>query len=138
MRRSKVRGSLLLALLFMACTSTAQIQLQGTSLAPAAEGVVRTTTGPNRNTQLEISVQHLAPPGMVVSGATTYVVWVRSVEPGAMPQNVGALRVDRNLEGTLKTLSPLRYFDLSITAEPGPAVARPSGAAILSTQIRRS
>lgn len=39
--------------------------------------------------------------------------------PGA-PQNVGALRVDHELRGTLKTLTPLRGLEVFIIAEPEP------------------
>ena len=77
-----------------------------------------------------------APPEKVSSEATTYVVWVR---PGAggRSQNLGALKVDGDLRGTLSTVTPMRSFDLFITAERSPTVSLPSARNLLSASIAR-
>jgi len=82
---------------------------------PAAEGVVRATSGANGNTRLHIFVRHLAKPEKVRPDATTYVVWVQPA--GGLPQNMGALKVDEDLRGSLETITPLKSFDVFITLE---------------------
>ena len=80
------------------------VRMAGSSDVPAAEGKVTATAGDNMNTNLEVNVDHLAPPERVRQGATTYVVWARA--RGANDyQNVGALLVDNNLHGHLKTVT---------------------------------
>jgi hypothetical protein len=103
---------------------------------PAAQGTVKATSTDNNNTAIEVEVHHLAPPERVQPGATTYVVWARATGQDTY-QNLGALRVDENLRGTLKTITPLRSFDVMITAEAGPTVMTPTSRRLLSASIER-
>ena len=105
-------------LAFAACGSTAPkpYSFERSSITPAAVGEVAATAGPNGNTQLAITVRHLAPPANVTPGATVYVVWATELGAEPAPRNLGALRVDNNLNGRLETLTPLRSFDITITA----------------------
>jgi hypothetical protein len=103
---------------------------------PAAEGTVMATEGPNENTALEVRVKHLASPEKIRPEATTYVVWARASGAGS-PQNLGALQVDEKLQGTLKTVTPLRTFDLFITAEASPTAPAPSDERLLTASIQR-
>lgn len=112
------------------------VRMAGSSDVPAAEGKVTATAGDNMNTNLEVNVDHLAPPERVRQGATTYVVWARA--RGANDyQNVGALLVDNNLHGHLKTVTALQDFDVMITVEQSPTVQEPSSKRVLSAQIER-
>lgn len=103
----------------------------------AAQGQVTAKAGPNNNTQLEVRVKHLASPQKVMPGATVYVVWVRGTNESDRPQNVGALRLDSDLQGSLDTTTPLRSFDLLITAESGPTVVEPVSGTVLIGRISR-
>jgi hypothetical protein len=103
---------------------------------PAAEGTVLATRADNDNTAVEVRVRHLASPEKIAPEATTYVVWARPSGAGS-PQNLGALKVDKDLQGTLKTVTPLRTFDVFITAEPSPTVRQPSSAHLLTASIER-
>lgn len=103
----------------------------------AAQGQVTATAGPNNNTRLEVRVKHLASPQKVTPGATVYVVWVRGVNESDLPQNVGALRLDNDLRGELQTTTPLRAFDLLITAEASPTVDKPVSDSVLTGRIAR-
>ena len=103
---------------------------------PAAQGTVVASRTDNDNTKLEVEVRHLAPPERVSPGATTYVVWVRAAGQDT-PQNLGALRVDEDLRGTLKTVTPLRSFDVFITAEPSPTTMEPTDDELLTANIER-
>lgn len=128
----------LAALVLIGCASSSEVRLQGSPQAPAAEGTLKLSRGQNGNTHLEITVRHMAPPDRMTQSATVYVVWVRPIQEGSVPQNLGALQVNDKLEGTLDTLTPLHSFDLMVTAEPSATVVQPSGIAILSTSVNRS
>jgi hypothetical protein len=134
-------ASLLVAIsagaLMNACASAPPtVRMVSSPDIPAAEGTVQATSGDNGNTALHVEVRHLAKPEKVSSEATTYVVWVR---PGAggRPQNLGALKVDGDLRGTLSTVTPMRSFDVFITAERSPTVSLPSARNLLSASIAR-
>jgi hypothetical protein len=105
------------------------------STTPAAIGEVATAVGPNGNTKLTISVKHLAPPERVAPGATVYVVWASELERGSTPHNLGALRVDADLNGQLESTTPMRSFDVAITPEPTANVSSPGDTAVLTTRI---
>ena len=114
---------------------TASFPFEASSVTPAAMGNVVTATDANGNTQLTIDVQHLAPADRVAPGATAYVVWATDVAAGSTAQNLGALRVDKDLRGKLEATTPLRTFDLAITAELSPGVNAPSGAPVLKVRV---
>lgn len=133
------RLSLLLAgvALIAACASKPPtVRMMSSPDIPAAEGTVQTSTTDDGNTSLRIEVRHLARPERVAPEATSYVVWVRP-SAGGEPQNLGALKVDKNLRGTLSTVTPLSDFSIFITAEPSPTVSAPSTRNLLSASIAR-
>ncbi len=110
--------------------------LKSSAAMPGAEGVVTATKGANGNTTLVIRVKHLAPASKVADDAQVYVVWV---EPqGGQPQNVGVLTVDRDLQGTLTTITPHTNFKVMVTPEPNGQVDSPSHDEVFSTDIERS
>lgn len=91
---------------------------------PASEGTVRVSDGDNGNSKVSIRVKHLAPPSKIASDSTVYVVWIQPME-GAL-QNVGALVLDKDLEGSLDTLTPHHRFKVSVTPEPSQRVSAPT------------
>ncbi|HEX6315854.1 MAG TPA: hypothetical protein VFZ73_13380 [Gemmatimonadaceae bacterium] len=103
---------------------------------PAAQGTAKASGTENDNTLLEVEVRHLASPEKVAAGATTYVVWVRG-SGQYNSQNLGALRVDDNLRATLRTVTPLKSFDVFITAEASPTATTPTNAPLLTASFRR-
>src|SRR4051812_43716492 len=105
-----------------------------TNSLPAAQGSVKTSIDSNSNTAVSVDVKHLAPPAKVADGATTYVVWAQPRGADA-PQNLGALKVDKNLTGTLYTVLPFDEFKVFITAEPTPGVTAPSGDELLAANV---
>lgn len=121
----------------IACASTSPkpFQFGPSTVTPAATGEVTAAMGPNGNTTLAIDVKHLAPPDRVTPGATVYVVWATELAPGTGVHNLGALRVDANLDGKLDSLTALGAFDLTITPEATQGVDTPSGKAVLSVRI---
>lgn len=103
--------------------SDPQVMHSGTGV-PAGEGTVRVSEGDNGNTKVSIRVKHLAPPSKIEANSTVYIVWIQPMDGNR--QNVGALAVDKDLEGSLDTLTPHRRFKISITPEPNRQVAEPS------------
>jgi hypothetical protein len=127
-----------LGLVLAACggkSRTASFPFEASSVTPAAMGEVVTGTDANGNTRVSVDVQHLAPADRVAPGATVYVVWVTDVAAGATAHNLGALRVDKDLRGKLEAATPLRTFDLTITAEPSPGGEAPSGLPVLKVRV---
>lgn len=114
---------------------TTSFPFEASSVTPAATGEVVTRSDDNGNTRLTVDVQHLAPPDRVAPGATVYVVWGTDVAAGSTARNLGALRVDKDLRGKLEATTPLRTFDLMITAEASPGIEAPSGPPVLKVRI---
>jgi hypothetical protein len=92
---------------------------------PAAQGQVRLHSTKNGNVEIKLSVKHLAPPGRISPGANVFVVWTRGLAEGAEAQNLGALIVDKNLNGKLTAVTAMSAFDLFITCEQVQTVTVP-------------
>jgi len=114
--------------------------LQASPKVPAAEGTVTVQEGDNGNYKVNLNVKHMAPPEKVATGASSYVVWLRPLaadQKGQTAQNMGALAVNKDLEGNLTTVTPYRQFDLFVTAEPVPNSTTPTGEQLLTTTVRK-
>jgi hypothetical protein len=138
--RSFTSAIILFGALSMSCASGSRdLHLTGSPDVPGAKGVAKVSTTDDGNTKIDLVVQHLAPPEDINSGATVYVVWVTKStvgnEYGAEPQNLGALKVDDKLNGSMTAVTNLRSFDLYVTAEPSQATTTPTGNALLKTNV---
>lgn len=100
---------------------------------PAAQGKVSTEIGENGNRRVHVEVKHLAPPNRVVPAATTYVVWIQV--PGVTTQNVGALKVDDDLAGSLEFVTAHKTFRVVITPEADATLATPSNRAVFTAKV---
>lgn len=103
---------------------------------PAAEGSVKFGKAANDNTSIDLEVKHLADPEKLTPPAQVYVVWIRPAA-GAPAQNIGALVVDKNLTGRLKTVTALHAFELLVTAESSRVPAEPTGEPLLTTSYSK-
>jgi len=104
------------------------------SSVPAASGIVSVKKGnPNLNTELDIKVTNLAAPSNLTPPANVYILWVRPI--GGAAVNEGAIRVNKNLDGELKTVTTLKNCDVFITAEQSATVTSPEGPEVLQTHI---
>ena len=119
----------------LACAGPNQIQLTSSPDIPGAQSTAKVSTTGNGNTQIDLVVEHLASPERVDQDATVYVVWVRGNEAEAQPQNLGAIKVDDDLKGSISATTPLRSFDLYITAEPSQLSTVPKGRTLLYTTV---
>jgi hypothetical protein len=112
------------------------IRLSSSPTLPAVEGRAKYTVTQNDNTRITLTVKHLPRPEKLTPPANIYVVWTRpgKYEPA---QNIGALIVDKNLDGKLETETPLHSFELFITAEDSGQVKQPWGQPLLWMNYNR-
>jgi hypothetical protein len=106
-----------------------------TGAAPAAEGKVITDNDRNGNTGIEIHVKHMATPQSLTPAKQTYLVWVQP--RGKDPELLGALRVNEDLEGSLKAATTYKDFEIFITAEDSMKPETPSSTVILKGSVAR-
>lgn len=111
-------------------------KLSGSPSLPAAEGTLRCHKAANDNTGIDLKVKHLASPDRLTPPASVYVVWTRT-DKDAAPQNIGALEVDKNLNGRLKTVTSQRRFELFVTGEATGQAPSPSGQPLLWANCSR-
>lgn len=105
-------------------------RLETSPSMPSVEGRARFSVTVNDNTGITLTVKHLARPDRLTPPASNYVVWTRATKD-APAQNLGALIVDKDLNGKLVAETALHQFDLFITAEDSGQVQQPSGQPLL-------
>jgi len=101
---------------------------------PGARAEVAIGKDKNGNTKLDMKVQGLANLENLTPRASAYVVWFQ--ERGGNSENQGQLKVDKNLNAAFKTATPLKSFDVFVTAEQDPRVKRPNGQEVLRATIQ--
>jgi hypothetical protein len=131
------RVALLVAITFLLATAawSREDKLTNTGIAPAAEGKVITSTDRNGNTEVEVQVKHVANAHALTPPRQNYVVWVQP--RGMQPQLLGALRINENLEGSLKGTTTYKDFDVLITAEDNMKPEMPSSTVVLKGTVER-
>ena len=131
------RLALLVAITFLLTTAawSREDKLVSTGLAPAAQGKVITSTDRNGNTEVEVQVKHVANPHSLTPPRESYIVWVQP--RGMQPQMLGALRINEDLQGSLKATTTYKDFDVLITAEDNMKPETPSGSVILKGAVER-
>ncbi len=135
--RSSVLAVLASAVL-TACGGPLQYAPKGTPKAPEADAHITADVDSSASmTHLTISAEHLAPPGRLQDGGTTYVVWTRKNDGGAW-QRIGALEYnDSDRKGSLKAASvPLVAFDLVVSIEKQAAPESPSGDIVIQQRVQ--
>ena len=108
-------------------------EMHSSADAPASEGTVKISAGDNGNSKVSVRVKHLATPSRMAADSTVYVVWIQPREGDR--QNVGALTLNKDLEGSLDTLTPHRRFKLSVTPEPSGQAASPSHEPVFTYEV---
>lgn len=81
---------------------------------------------------IDLAVRRLEEPSKLFPPGHAYVAWVRR-GPDSPAQNVGALEIDDQLNGLLRTATDLRRFELFVTAEAASDVDKPAGPPLLWT-----
>jgi hypothetical protein len=135
MRHRNIALFLLFSFLLATAAWGREDRLINTGAAPAAEGKVLTDNDRNGNTGVEVHVKHMATPQSLTPARQTYLVWVQP--RGKEPELLGALRVNEDLEGSLKAATPYKTFDIFITAEDNLKPEAPSSMVILKGSVER-
>jgi len=92
---------------------------------PAASGKVSYEHDRNGNIKLQIQTNNLAAPERLTPAKVAYVVWIEPRD--GQPQNAGVLKVNNDLEGSFRTTTASKAFDVKVTAEDNPTVSQPTG-----------
>ncbi len=135
MRHRNITFFVLLGLALTTLAWAREDRLTNTGVAPAAEGKAITDTDRNGNTNVQVQVKHVATPQSLTPARQAYLVWVQP--RGKDPELLGALRVNSDLEGTLKATTPYKDFDIFVTAEDNVRPEAPSGTVILRGAVAR-
>jgi hypothetical protein len=135
MRQTKFALLIAIAFLLTTVAWSREDKLTNTGLAPAAQGKVVTSNDRNGNTEVEVQVKHVARPQSLTPPRQNYLVWVQP--RGMQPQLLGALRVNEDLEGSLKATTTFKDFDVLVTAEDNIKPEAPSQAVILKGTVER-
>ncbi|NNK12270.1 MAG: hypothetical protein HKP08_13075 [Flavobacteriaceae bacterium] len=122
---------LVFLMLLASCATTKTFPVS--ELAPAAEITVKQKTDNNDNNEITVKAKYLASPDRVSSSATTYVVWLLSVENGL--KNIGALYNENGEDSELQTITSFVGSEIFITAEKEADISRPEGPEISRVKL---
>ena len=102
---------------------------------PGAAGNVYVAKEKSGNIKVDVKVSHLAKPGRLTPPANSYVVWLQ--QEGSQPQSQGELKIGDDLNGELKTTTPLNNFNVFITAETDSQTKTPSDQVVLRATVQQ-
>ena len=122
------------ALLCTVAYAAKKYPMTAASIVPGARAEVAISKDENGNTRLKMRVQHLANLENLTPRASAYVVWLQ--ERGGNSANQGQLKMDKNLRATFETVTPLKSFDVFVTAEQDLRAKDPSGPEVLKATIQ--
>jgi hypothetical protein len=123
------------ALLCTVANADKKYPMTAASIVPGARAEVEISTDKNDNTSLKMKVQHLANPENLTPRAAAYVVWLQ--ERSGHSENLGQLRVDKNLNATFETVTSLKSFDVVVTAEQDVRAKSSNGPEVLKATIQQ-
>jgi len=127
--------TILISLSFLFCTLALakKYPLTAASIVPAATGRAEIGNDKNGNSNVKITVEHLAKPENLTPPKNSYVVWFQ--ETGGSQEPEGQLKVNKSLKAEFETTTPWKNFQILITAEDDPTAKTPSGAEVLRTTV---
>ena len=109
--------------------------MSATKIVPGAAAEVNVEKEKNGNVQVQVSVKHLAKPGLLTPPANSYVVWFQ--QQGSPAQNQGELRIGNDLKGELKSTTTLNNFNVFITGETDAQTKTPSDQLVLQATVQQ-
>ena len=122
------------ALLCTVAYAAKKYPMTAASIVPGARAEVVISKDKNGNTKLKMKVEHLANLENLTPRAAAYIVWLQ--ERGGNAENQGQLKMDKNLKATFETVTPLKSFDVLVTAEQDSRAKGPSGPEVLKATIQ--
>src|SRR4051794_9868786 len=131
---NRIAVSIVAGLLLAAVASAKKYPLTADKSVPAAQGQVDVGRDKNGNTKVELEVEHLAAPENLTPSRAVYVVWFQ--ERGSEAVNQGALRPNKGLKAKFESITPLKNFDVLVTAESDVNTKSPSGPELLRATVQ--
>ena len=122
------------ALLCAVAYAAKKYPMTAASIVPGARAEVAISKDKNGNTRLKMTVRHLANLANLTPRAAAYVVWLQ--ERGGNSENQGQLKMDKNLNASFETVTPLKNFDVFVTAEQDSRIKGPNGQEVLKATIQ--
>ncbi len=122
----------------VACGGPLTYQVQGTQMANGADAkVVAEVDEAKHQTKLMVEAENLAPPGRIADSGKVFVLWQRKGSDAAWSR-IGTLDFDADkrkgkFEGTVPEVS----FDFTLSVEPEPNVASPSGKTVFEKHVAK-
>ena len=133
-RRAMLLLPCLLALTTVACASRYRLDTDAPAYAAQARLVVKVNKTGNR--ELDVQVEHLAPPARIDAGLRAYVVWI--AVPGHGITKAGVLDYDpKRRRGRLTATTPHPKFEVLVSLESNPSTAQPSDQLVLRKLVAR-
>lgn len=111
-------------------SETAKVEMTAGPDTPSAQGAIIVKQAPNGNLQLDIKAAHLSEPSALTPAGNVYVVWLEGADEG--PLKLGQMRIDKNLSGEVRTITPFKHFKILITVEQNVEESSPQAQPILS------
>lgn len=107
-----------------------KVTFSKSAVVPAAKIEASIKQDANDNYAIDVKIKNLAPPKALTPSKQTYVVWVEHQNGFS---NVGQVKLNKNMGGTLETLTPFQPISLKVTAENDPAVTSPGDLTVLES-----
>lgn len=127
-------ASLLAALTSAGCGSSEYV-IVGSPQAVGADAVASVEEIEGGNLLINVEARNLAPAGRLQPGASKFVMWV--IPAGKPAHNAGALEYDEDdREGHGVATTPVKSFELRVTAEASKDAATPGPTTVFTKQIR--
>ncbi len=110
-----------------------KVTLRNSPDVPAAVGEAKITRDENRNSVVEVDIQHLAPPENLKAPKKVYVVWAQS--PDGKNMSLGQLKAGADRRARMKATTPMQMFRIIVTAEDTPTPTFPSPQIVFSSNM---
>jgi len=126
-----------IATLMLPMSSCAQrVVFVKSTVAPAAQGVVKIRKDSNKNYRIKIHIANLADPGRLTPAMSAYVVW--AVADDNVPRNIGQIKSSKSfilkkLNGDFESVSVTKPRKIFITAENDVSIQYMHSEIILTT-----
>ena len=108
-----------------------KVAVNVSSLVPATQAELKTGKDGNDNPVVELKVKHLAPPQNLQPAKSVYVVWVETADGKVF--NAGRLKLNDDLEGEIRVMTPYPRFRLVVTAEDDALASSPGSQRVIET-----
>jgi hypothetical protein len=130
MKTKNYLSLLIICLILSSCATI--IKFPVSSIAPAADGVVKFTKDNNNNYILNVKVKYLTSADRLIPPKKLYVVWIKT-DAGAV-KNIGQLISDKKNNASLTGISSSKPVQVFVTAEDTGDINWPSSQELFRIQ----